>query len=63
MIDPGKLLGGLLGNAGNLGSLGDLSGLAKNSLPGKAAVGVGLLGVAMAAFEHFSEQKKALGIA
>lgn len=63
MIDPGKLLGGLLGSAGglgdlgNLGNLGSLGKVAKNSLPGGAAVGMGLLGVAMAAFEHFTEQK------
>lgn len=60
MIDTGKILGGLLGGSGvlgNLGGLGDLGGLGKGSLPGKAAVGMGLLGVAMAAFEHFSEQR------
>lgn len=60
MIDPGKLLGGLLGGSGALGNLGALGGLGsagKNALPGKAALGMGLLGVAMAAFEHFSEQK------
>lgn len=34
---------------------------AKDMLPGKAAVGMGILGVALAAFEHFSEQKKASG--
>lgn len=62
MIDPNKLLGGLLGGSGGLGglgSLGDLGKVAKNSLPGGAAVGMGLLGVAMAAFEHFTEQKSA----
>ena len=60
MIDTGKILGGLLGSSGvlgNLGGLGDLGGLGKGSLPGKAAMGMGLLGVAMAAFEHFSEQR------
>lgn len=59
MIDPGKLLGGLLGGSGGLGGLGELGQTAKNSLPGKAALGMGLLGVAMAAFEHFTEQKSA----
>lgn len=60
MIDPGKLLGGLLGNSGALGTLGNLSGLGSPSsggLPTKAAVGMGLLGVAMAAFEHFTENR------
>ena len=60
MIDPGKILGGLLGSSGalnNLGGLGNLGALGKSSLPGKAAVGMGLLGVAMAAFEHFAEQR------
>lgn len=59
MIDPGKLLGGLLGGSGGLGDLGKLGQTAKNSLPGGAALGMGLLGVAMAAFEHFTEQKSA----
>ncbi len=56
MLDPDKLLGGLLGsgmrNRGldlNIGGIGNMGG--------KAAVGMGLLGVAMAAFEHFTEQK------
>ncbi len=58
MIDPGKLLGGLLGGSGALGDLGSLGQTAKNALPG-GALGLGLLGVAMAAFEHFTEQKSA----
>ncbi|WP_051307211.1 DUF533 domain-containing protein [Desulfomicrobium escambiense] len=53
MIDAEKVLKGLLGSKGALGGLG------RGSLPGKAAVGLGLLGVAMAAFEHFTEQKGA----
>lgn len=53
MIDAEKVLKGLLGSKGALGGLG------RGSLPGKAAVGLGLLGVAMAAFEHFAEQKGA----
>lgn len=65
MIDPGKILGGLLGSSGGLGALGNLSGLggvAKGgSLPTKAAVGMGILGVAMAAFEHFSEKQRVPG--
>lgn len=56
MIDVEKLLGGLLGGSGGLGKLG---GVSKGFLPNKAAIGVGLLGVAMAAFEHFAEQKTA----
>lgn len=48
MIDPGKLLGGLLGGSGGLGDLGSLGQTAKNALPG-GVLGMGLLGVAMAA--------------
>lgn len=60
MINAEKLLGGLLGGAGSLGGLGKLGGigdLGRGAMPGKVAVGMGLLGVAMAAFEHFAEQK------
>ncbi len=57
MIDTDKLLRGLLGSKGSLGGLEKVTGLGKGSLPGTAAVGLGLLGVAMAAFEHFAEQK------
>lgn len=59
MIDAGKLLGGLLGKSGALGNLGNLSGLGSmgtGGVSGKSAVGMGLLGVAMAAFEHLKEQ-------
>ncbi len=60
MIDAEKVLKGLLGSKGGLGGLGKVTGgLGRGSLPGKAAVGLGLLGVAMAAFEHFTEQKGA----
>lgn len=60
MIDAEKVLKGLLGSKGALGGLGKMTGgLGGGSLPGKAAVGLGLLGVAMAAFEHFAEQKGA----
>ncbi len=45
MIDAEKILGGMLGNA-----MGGMSG--------KAAVGMGLLGVAMAAAEHFMESSR-----
>lgn len=45
MIDPGKLLGGLLGGSGGLGDLGSLGQTAKNALPG-GVLGMGLLGVA-----------------
>jgi len=64
MINAEKLLGGLLGGAGSLGGLGQLGGigdLGRGSMPGKMAMGMGLLGVAMAAFEHFAEQKGAGG--
>ena len=64
MIDTDKLLRGLLGSKGALGGLEKvtgLGGLGKGSLPGTAAVGLGLLGVAMAAFEHFSERKDGTG--
>lgn len=50
MFDAGKLLGGLVGNSLGNSTMG---------LGGKAAIGMGLLGVAMAAFEHYSEQSKA----
>lgn len=51
MIDAEKLLGGLIKNGvGSGGALGT-----------KAAAGVGLLGVAMAAFEHFSEHSSKPG--
>lgn len=53
MIDATKLLGGLLN--GSL-TAGKQKGSGFGSLPGKAAIGMGLLGVAIAAFEHFSEQ-------
>jgi uncharacterized membrane protein YebE (DUF533 family) len=60
MIDAEKMLKGLLGSKGALGGLEKMTGaLGNGSLPGKAAVGLGLLGVAMAAFEHFAEQKGA----
>lgn len=54
MIDGAKLLGGLLN--GSLNST--LGGMGKGRLPGKAALGMGILGVAMAAFEHFSSQNR-----
>lgn len=50
MIDTNKLLGGLLGNAMGKDKLG-------SGMGGKAAVGMGILGVAMAAAEHFMGQK------
>ena len=54
MIDGAKLLGGLLN-----GSLNPtLGGMGRGRMPGKAALGMGILGVAMAAFEHFSNQDR-----
>ncbi len=52
MIDTAKLLGGLLNGSldSSMGSMGS------GRLPGRAAVGMGILGVAIAAFEHFAEQ-------
>lgn len=52
MIDAGKLLGGLLGNSLGKGNLGSQFGT-------KAVVGMGVLGVAMAAAEHFLQQRSA----
>ncbi len=54
MIDGAKLLGGLLN--GSLNST--LGGMGRGRMPGKAALGMGILGVAMAAFEHFSAQNR-----
>lgn len=70
MFDPQRLLGQMLGNSlgGALGgkkgkkrkgsgfSMGSLS---SGSLGGKATLGVGLLGVAMAAWEHYSQGQRA----
>jgi uncharacterized membrane protein YebE (DUF533 family) len=58
MIDAAKLLGGLLNGSLN-SSIGNLGSQGRGILPGKAAIGMGILGVAIAAFEHFSEQNKA----
>lgn len=60
MIDAAKLLGGLLNGSLN-SSIGSLARPGRGILPGKAAVGMGILGVAIAAYEHFSEQNKARG--
>ena len=48
MIDAEKILGGMLKN-----SMGDMGGLG-----GRAAVGMGLLGIAIAAAEHFMERSE-----
>lgn len=63
MFDPQRLLGQMLG-----GSLGDAfggkrgkrkrSGLGIGSIGNKATIGVGLLGVAMAAWEHYSQGQR-----
>jgi uncharacterized membrane protein YebE (DUF533 family) len=57
MIDAAKLLGGLLNGSLN-SSIGNLGSPGTGILPGKAAIGMGIIGVAMAAFEHYSEQNK-----
>lgn len=65
MFDPERLLGQMLG-----GALGDAFGgqrgrrkrssvFTSGSLGGKARLGLGLLGVAMAAFEHYGQQNRA----
>lgn len=64
MFDAEKLLGALLGSGldrhgqgsalDSLGGLGQLGGLAS---PGKQTLAMGLLGVAVAAFEHFTENR------
>ncbi|MBK8285874.1 MAG: DUF533 domain-containing protein [Ahniella sp.] len=66
MFDPQKLLMGMVGDAMG-GAFG--GGRKKNkkgnsmfrtgNLAGKAALGLGALGVAMAAYEHFQQQKAA----
>lgn len=65
MFDPQRLLGQML--SGSLGGLGrklgdanrDLSGMGSGFLGGgaKVAAGLGLLGVAMAAFEHYRQRE------
>jgi len=56
MFDPQRLLGQLLGDAlgGDFGHRRKRGGL---SFGTKAQLGLGALGVAMAAYEHFSQQK------
>jgi len=53
MIDATKLLGGLL-NGSLISPPGRRDGPGGGILPGKAAIGMGLLGVAIAAYEHFT---------
>lgn len=64
MFDPERLLGQMLG-----GSLGDAFGGKKGkrrrsafstgNMAGKAQLGIGLLGIAMAAYEHYTQKNKA----
>ena len=65
MFDPERLLGQMLG-----GALGDAFGgqrgrrkrssvFGTGNFGGKAQLGLGLLGVAMAAFEHYGQQNRA----
>ncbi len=62
MFDPQRLLqqmvGGALGNALGGRSRSRGGGLAGALGGGKAQLGLGLLGVAMAAYEHYSSQQK-----
>ena len=69
MFDPERLLGQMLG-----GSLGDAFGgqrgrrkrssvFSGGSLAGKAQIGLGLLGVAMAAWEHYGQRTAPAGVA
>lgn len=55
MLDPQRLLGQLLSQAVG-GNLGGKRGR-KGSMMGKAQLGVGLLGIAMAAWEHYKGQQ------
>jgi uncharacterized membrane protein YebE (DUF533 family) len=64
MFDPERLLGQMLG-----GSLGDAFGGKKGkrrrsafstgNMAGKAQLGIGLLGIAMAAYEHYTQKNNA----
>ena len=66
MFDPERLLGQMLG-----GSLGDAFGGKKGkrrrsafstgNMAGKAQLGIGLLGIAMAAYEHYTQKNNAPG--
>jgi uncharacterized membrane protein YebE (DUF533 family) len=68
MFDPERLLGQMLG-----GSLGDAFGGRKGkrrrsafstgNMAGKAQLGIGLLGIAMAAYEHYTQKNAAPGTA
>ncbi|HPF74328.1 MAG: tellurite resistance TerB family protein [Rhodanobacteraceae bacterium] len=53
MFDPERLLGQVIG-----GGLG-IGGRRGRRTASRAALGVGLLGIAMAAYEHYSQQSKA----
>jgi uncharacterized membrane protein YebE (DUF533 family) len=62
VFDPERLLGNMIGGALG-GAFGGKKGRKKSmfrtgSMATKATVGLGLLGVAMAAFEHFSQNKQ-----
>lgn len=62
MFDPEKLLAGMVGDALG-GAFGGRSRKKKSvfrtgELGGKAALGLGALGVAMAAFEHFQQRSR-----
>ena len=66
MFDPQKLLMGMVGDAiggafggGRKKNKKNNSMFRTGNLAGKAALGLGALGVAMAAYEHFQQQKGA----
>jgi uncharacterized membrane protein YebE (DUF533 family) len=67
MFDPERLLGQMMGGAlggafGGGGRRGRRSSMfSTGNVGGKAAMGVGLLGIAIAAFEHFNDKSKASG--
>jgi uncharacterized membrane protein YebE (DUF533 family) len=64
MFDPERLLGQMLGGAlgeafgGQRGRRKRNSAFGTGNLGGKAQLGLGLLGIAMAAFEHYGQQNR-----
>jgi uncharacterized membrane protein YebE (DUF533 family) len=65
MFDPERLLGQMIGGALG-GAFGGrrgrrTSGFSTGDIAGKAQLGVGLLGIAMAAWEHYSAQRPGAG--
>src|SRR5829696_8443292 len=67
MFDPERLLGQMLGGALG-GGFGNDRGRRSSGFMGagtaaKAQLGIGLLGIAMAAYEHYSQNKTATPVA